>query len=241
MKNIVQAVIAAALIFTATESFARGFSIGLFGAYSINGGPIENTINDKRFFDATNVSEAAKISYDEIIIPGAGLFASYTFRNGFSIRTGAEYYTLIAGGDISKSHYGYDTNKYEIEYSSYAVPLLPGITLSPDKGKTNIYAYAGMVLSMIDISQHNQYATSGTATHEAANKAIVPGFAALAGIERRLFSGFYIMLEFAFYKCENSKDELSHYYDDSTSGNYSYTERYGLPYQHVRIGARYSL
>jgi hypothetical protein len=49
------------------------------------------------------------------------------------------------------------------------------------------------------------------------------------------------MLEFAFYKCENSKDELSHYYDDSTSGNYSYTERYGLPYQHVRIGARYSL
>jgi hypothetical protein len=252
MKNIVRAVIAAALIFTATESFASGFSVGLFGAYSINGGPIEDTINNRHFLVSdggiTIAMPDSTISYDEIIIPGAGLFTSYTFRNGFSIRTGAEFYTLISGGNISNDIHiptvVYYYNKYEIEYNSYAVPLLLGIALSPDKGRTNIYAYGGMVLAMTDISQYYSY-TAGTPPTEyeykSENEAIVPGFAALIGAERRLFSRCYVMLEFAFYRCETSKKEWgAHYKNDSYQNDYSYTERYGLPRQQVRIGLRYS-
>ena len=253
MKNIVRAFIAAALISTATESFARGFSAGLFGAYSIDRGQIENTINDRCFFGynespgSGHFMPDSAVSHDEIIIPGAGLFASYTFRNGFSIRTGAEFYTLISGGNISTPQsYGFcfDQNEYEIKYNSYAVPLLLGITLSPDKGRTNIYTYAGMVLSMINISQYSSHLNtdSGSSTkrvYESENEAIVPGFAALIGAERRLFPGFYVMLEFAFYKCEKNKVEWGNYFINTNMHDYSYTERYGLPRQQARVGARY--
>ena len=121
MKNIIWAVIAAALIFTGTESFARGISVGVFGAYSIDGGAIEDSIKEKRFMDYHPDNPLiTKSEYDTVIMPGAGVFAIYQFSNGMFIRAGAEYYRLVSGGDVSKSvhesTFGTTNYDYTIEY-----------------------------------------------------------------------------------------------------------------------------
>ena len=148
MKHIVWAVIAAAFIFTATESYARGFSVGVFGAYSIDGGPIEDTINDKKFIGDLGTSHYNYSRYDTLVIPGAGVFTVYTFSSGLSIRTGAEFYKMVSGGEISKSING-SNNKYDISYDAFALPVLVGYTLSPDKGRTCLYIYTGVALSIV--------------------------------------------------------------------------------------------
>ena len=189
MKNIIWAVIAAALIFTGTESFARGFSVGVFGAYSIDGGAIEDSIKEKRFMDYHPDNPLiTKSEYDTVIMPGAGVFAIYQFSNGMFIRAGAEYYRLVSGGDVSKSvhEYTFGTTNYDytIEYEAIAWPVMFGFSLSPDKGRTSLYIASGIISSLVKIRRETYTSYNGY-TYESDNESIITGFAGLLGAEKR--------------------------------------------------------
>ncbi len=243
MKHIVWAVAAFAFIFTGTAGSARGFSVGIFAANTIDAGIGEYLLYDR----------SGNAKQDELVVPGAGLFADYTFTGGFSLRTGVEMYELVSGGNIHGEPLEIGTEPFEseTEYSAAAVPLLLGFTASPDKGRTNIYAYAGLVVSRIEI-KHNETKSypnpvAGgpllTGYTNSEHDTIVPGFAAVFGMEKRIFYGFYVMIEYAFYKCESIRREESTEYDPSKTEPFSTfetNEYYGLPRQVVRIGLKYS-
>lgn len=244
MKHIVWAVAAFAFIFTGTAGSARGFSVGIFAANTIDAGIGEYLLYDR----------SGNAKQDELVVPGAGLFADYTFTGGFSVRTGVEMYELVSGGNIHGGDMYEGSFESETEYSAAAVPVLLGFTASPDKGRTNIYAYTGLVVSRIEIkhdeTKYLPSAVGGTypVYNNSEHDTIVPGFAAVFGMEKRIFYGFYIMLEYAFYKCESIRREESTKYDpfdvdpESTEPitHYESNEFYGLPRQVVRIGLKYS-
>lgn len=256
MKHIVWAVIAAAFIFTATESYARGFSVGVFGAYSIDGGNIEDSIIEKRTKDYQyNNPNITKLEYDTVIIPGAGAFAVYNFSNGFFIRAGAEFYQLFSGGEISKSIYDNNTGSmvnydYKIDYTAFALPVLFGLNISPDKGRTNLYFGAGVVTAMNKIYRETKVIDTSNYPnwyyrYESENDSIITGFAGIIGIEKKIFSNVGVLIEYAFYRCEeNRKESLDIYFfsggNENPWGSNSYTETYGLPRQQARIGVKYS-
>ena len=241
MKHIVWAVIAAAFIFTATAGYSRGFSVGVFGAYSIDGGPIEDTINDKKFIGDLGTSHYNYSRYDTLVIPGAGVFTVYTFSSGLFIRTGAEFYKMVSGGEISKSlNNGGDNHKYDIRYDAFALPVLVGYTLSPDKGRTCLYIYTGVALSIVKTEQEYNFDGGGIVyEYKSDNDPFIPGFAGLIGIEKRFFWNISIMLEYAFYKCETSRKESGEQ-NLIWPFEYEYTGTYGLPRQQARIGVKYS-
>lgn len=254
MKHIVWAVMAAALIFTGTAGYSRGFSVGVFGAYSIDGGNIEDSIKEKRyqelFYSNYYNTHITKSDYDTIIIPGSGAFALYQFSNGMFLRTGIEIYQLVSGGDVSKSISMYHVNaaqytifnyEYETDYMALAAPLLFGITVSPDKGRSSIYAAAGIVVSRVEINRKTGYHDVYNNIHydyESENESIISGFAGLIGVEKKFLGNISVILEYAFYRCEENRKETGHAYYNNT--DYQYTERYGLPRQQARIGVKYS-
>lgn len=254
MKHIVWAVMAAALIFTATAGYSRGFSVGVFGAYSIDGGNIEDSIKEKRTKDYQySYSYITKSEYDTVIIPGSGAFAVYTFSNGFFIRAGAEFYQLVSGGEVSKSVYdntipamvNYD---YKIDYTAFAWPVLFGLNISPDKGRTNLYFGAGVVTSMNKIYRETKVLNTSMGyyyRYESENDSIITGLAGIIGIEKKIFGNIGVLIEYAFYRCEeNRKESLDVYYFNGAMENpypsNSYTETYGLPRQQARLGVKYS-
>lgn len=241
MKKLAFALTAALIIAAAPSLYARGgFSLGLFGAYSIDGGAIEQTINEKRNLDYFTYGSNSSSSYDSIVIPGCGLFAAYIFSNGLSLRAGGEFYKIVSGENISKTISG-NNHHFRIDYEAAAFPIMLGFTCSPDKGKTNIYGYAGVVFSMIDVSQYYEYYNAGNYMYKSENSFMVPGFASIFGLEKRIFAGLYIMLEYAFYKCEESREESGDYSQNGTfMSKYKFTERYGLPLQQIRLGLRYA-
>ena len=69
------------------------------------------------------------------------------------------------------------------------------------------------------------------------NDTIISGFAGVIGAEKKILWNISIMLEYAFYRCEENRKESGKYY---TMNTYEYTERYGLPRQQARIGLKYS-
>lgn len=244
MKHIFLAVMAAALIFMATAGYSRGFSVGVFGAYSIDGGNIEDSIKEKRyqeyyFYTPGNYS-ATKSEYDTIVIPGAGFFASYEFNNGFFIRAGVERYELVSGGEVSKTLadmgsmvlFDYD---YTIEYNATAAPVLIGLNLSPDKGRTSFYFAMGVIVSMTEVYRETSYPAYN---YTSENDTIITGFAGILGVEKRIINHLYIIAEYAFYKCE--KDMKQSGEANVYPYEYEYTENYGLPRQQARIGVKYS-
>ncbi len=252
MKHIVWAVIAAAFIFTATESYARGFSVGVFGAYSIDGGNIEDSIKEKRYqaYDP-GYPYITKSEYDTVIIPGAGGFAMYQFSNGFFLRAGAEIYQLVSGQDVSSSTYVYSPNTngmvnydYSFDYTAIAWPVLFGFSLSPDKGRTSLYMAAGVVTSLVKIKRDTDILnTSGptSVVYNSENDTIISGFAGLIGAEKKIFWNISIMIEYAFYRCEENRKETGEYSIAlGPTNEYQYTETYGLPRQQARIGVKYS-
>lgn len=233
MKHIIWPVIAAAMIFTTTESFARGFSVGVFGAYSIDGGNIEKIIDDARTIDSGAIM--MDTSYETLRIPGSGIYGVYEFSNNSFIRIGFEYYKLVSGGDISHMN-----RKYSIEYEALAWPLLFGFNVSPDKGRTNLYASAGVIIAKPNNKFYKKFDNAGIIFEYTSDKSsIVPGFAGLLGIERKLIQKTYLTFEYAFYKCEDEREETSEYYTQGSYYEYKYTERYGLPRQQARIGLKY--
>lgn len=258
MKHIVWAVMAAALIFTGTESFARGFSVGVFGAYSIDGGNIEDSIDEKRyqelFYSNYYNTHITKSEYDTIMIPGSGAFAMYQFSNSMFVRTGVEFYQLVSGNDVSKSILIYDQNAnnlvmhnydYKTEYMALAAPLLLGITVSPDKGRTSIYAAAGLVVSRVEIDREIHYINTYfmyNNDYKSECDTIIAGFAGLIGVEKKFLGNLSIILEYAFYRCEENRMESGEAYSSQNPvyKDYEYTERYGLPRQQARIGVKYN-
>lgn len=242
MKKLTVTITAALIIVINPSLFAKGgFSLGVFGAYSIDGGAIEDKINDAKYpGDYLSYGSNIKTEYDPLVIPGEGLFAGYNFSNGFSIRIGAEMYKMVSGGNVYKQ-INTPTHEFEIEYEAAAFPLLFGFTASPDKGRTNIYAFAGVIISMIDFYQNYEFNDGvNVYRYEEENSAFVPGFAALFGVEKRIFSNIYILLEYAFYKCEESRENTGNYYIGGVwNSDYQYTRTFGLPRQQVRVGLRY--
>lgn len=249
MKNIVMAVIAVAILFMGTAGFARGFSAGMFGAYSIDGGNIEKSIEEEKNWNHSMTNpKITKCEYDAVEIPGAGAFAMYAFSNGLFIRAGAERYELKSGGNISKSVWdqmaatmiNYD---YEIEYKAMAFPVFFGISLSPDKGRTSFYMAAGIVTGIVEITR-DTFLKSNMITNEyhSDNDTVIPGFAGVLGIDKKIIGNFSVMIEYAVYKCEKDTLESGQGYDNwvpTGEFDYKYTETYGLPTHQLRLGVKY--
>ncbi len=244
MKHIVWAVMAAAFIFTATAGYSRGFSVGVFGAYSIDGGNIEDSIDEKRSQEYDPYyPNITKSEYDTIQIPGAGAFLIYQFSNGLFLRAGTEIYQLVSGQDVSYSKWDDNTNvntmvtyNYSFDYTAIAWPVMFGINISPDKGRTSIYIAAGIVTSLVKISRETQISFNGI-YYESDNDSIISGFAGIIGAEKKIFWNISIMLEYAFYRCEENRKESG---KQNIWTSYQYTERYGLPRQQARVGVKYS-
>ena len=242
MKKLALIIITAIITAAGPSLYAKGgFSIGVFGAYSIDGGAIENSINDAKYTgDYLTYGAYIESEYDPVIIPGAGLFIGYIFSSGFSMRIGSEMYNMVSGGNVYKK-INTPSHDFNIEYEAAAFPLLIGFTASPDKGRTNIYGYTGIIFSMIDIMQNYEFNDGASVyKYEEDEGTFIPGFAALFGIEKRIFNKFYILFEYAFYKCEKSTNGTGNYYlNGSWMSDYEYNRIFGLPRHQARIGLRY--
>jgi opacity protein-like surface antigen len=239
MKRIVIISVSLLSIIINTQGFAKGgFSLGVFGSYAVDGGVIENTINDKTY-DST---PASKIKSDELIMPGVGLFARYDFSNNLFIRTGAEYNELVSGGKIDNYSSVMDYYIHEIDYKAYVFPVFFGINASPDKGKTNVYAAIGVVMTQIEIRQTKEGFTGGLPyRYESDNSNFVIGFGGLIGIEKRIMQSSYVIIEYSFYNCEMNRDESGKYtFQGNPEPDYEFVEKYGLPRQQIRLGLRYA-
>ncbi|HOP64025.1 MAG TPA: hypothetical protein PK358_16220 [Spirochaetota bacterium] len=248
MKKPVFLTITALILISMTLplSARTGISIGVFGAYSTDCGAIEEKINEAtaRSNDASDFSS----EHDTVMVPGAGLFARYDLTRYLFIRGGAEYYELTSGGDIKKHEYytipdlAYDY-EYSIEYSALAFPLFIGLTVSPDRGRTAVYAACGAVISRIDMSyeMHEYDSTPHTNDYDSDGSTTVIGAGGIFGIERRVFSGFYFMLEYAMYRCEtNEQETMERIYDGFPTDDVEYSVKYGLPREQLRVALRYA-
>jgi opacity protein-like surface antigen len=239
MKYIVIIVLTISAFFINTTSFAKGgFSLGMFGAYTTDGGSIEDTVHDAESADIEK-----EVKSEKIIIPGMGLFAKYEFKNNLFLRTGLEAYKMISGGEIDiVDDSTPSTTEYTIDYFAAAIPLYLGIKVTPDKGKTNIYGAFGLVIAIVDINWERHEVQSGPLYYdwEWKDDDMVIGLGGLFGVERAVITNFYLMIEYAFYKCDDSKDTEIEYNNNGTKTYYNRTNRFGLPRQQIRLGLRYN-
>jgi len=254
MKNIILAVTVTLAIFASTGAFARGFSVGVLGSYGIDNGAIERSGNAAVLM---YMDDSGNLDYDPMEVAGAVFFMRYDFKNNLFIRSGAEINFLAEGGEVKYNDNSDPLNirndKKRIEYEALTIPVYFGITLSPDRGKTNVYAGAGAFFSIIEIErEYSIFETQAGSTHNdyktyAKNELFTIGYTGIIGLERNIFSNFYLVIEFAFYTGDITKKEDGEGTFWTLNGSplggitqpYQYTERYGLPSQQLRLGLRY--
>ena len=221
-------------LFFSTQLFAKsGFSLGVFGSYAVDGGSIDGKL------DRSQSLISLDSDFDPVIIAGSGLFARYDFSNNLFIRSGVEYNELVSGGDISGGDPS-DVNyiKFQIEYNALSFPLFFGINVTPDKGKTNIYGAAGPILAIVESYLSK---TEGVHLYETESDSFIFGFGGIFGIEKRITSGFYFMIEYAVYRCESSKKVgIKTFSNGFFIAEAPYVEKYDLPRQQIRLGLRYA-
>ncbi len=259
MKNILSITIVFLTILASTAGFARGLSLGVLGSYAVDSGAVEKSSS---LTVIQYVNQEGKPDYKSSQVIGTVFFIRYDFKNNLFLRSGFEHNILADGGELNYNYVdggpNYKTVKdhYKKDYQAFTVPLYLGITLSPDRGKTNIYAGTGAAFSIIDINLNAEiYELEGVGPppknefygHLKQNHFHI-SHTSIIGLERNIFSNFFLVIEFAFYahdtvKTDNADLEISYW--EGIPGNGAirqekYTEHYGLPRIQLRAGLKYN-
>lgn len=257
MKNILSVTIVFLTILASTTGFARGLSLGVLGSYAVDSGAIEKSSS---LTVIQYVDKEGKSDYKSSQVIGTVFFIRYDFKNNLFLRSGFEHNILADGGELNYNYFDGDPNGktvkdyYKKDYQAFTVPLYLGITLSPDRGKTNIYAGTGAAFSIIDINLNAEIYEfhSGQIQNEFYGHFKQNHFhishTSIIGLERNIFSNFFLVIEFAFYardsvKTENVDMEISYWEGNPGYGaieQMEYTEHYGLPRIQLRAGLKYN-
>lgn len=251
MKNIILAVTVTVAIFASTGAFARGFSVGVLGSYAVDNGAIEKSSQIFTNSIPPIIPSGERYNYKSPEVAGIVTFLQYDFKTNFFIRTGFETNFIMNGGTYKFGTEGamptYDDN--ELNYRDYTVPLYLGINLSPDRGRTSVYAAVGIYASKIEIhkkefneqfgANHNQF------YKEMEDNVNLFGLSGIIGFERLILSRIYLVIEYAVYSGEKSKivaKNIKHYENGVFLGSFEerYMEQFGLPSQQLRLGLKYN-
>jgi opacity protein-like surface antigen len=239
----------AIVIIMSTSAFAKSgdktLSVGIFGQYAIDGGPVEDTASREysHVYDANYAQDRSQNKTSTFI--GGGAYLRYLFDNGIFFRAGAESYKLFkdihTSGTSDAGNYGYDS---KISNSAQAFPVYAGIKMFEKNNDIGVYAAVGFVTSKVkyDISRE-YYSSPNTYTSDISLNETIFGFGAILGIEKTFFKSINVGIEYAFYKCEKKfRVTETKYYSWGTfySAN-SVSETLGLPRHLVRVCVSYNI